>query len=67
MLTLAIISPVFYARGRASFKHGGGVITSSLTNAMSVLCCKRMMRRKRKVRKKGIRKKEREKNEKEII
>jgi hypothetical protein len=34
ILTLAIISPLFYARGRASFMHGGGVITSSLTNAM---------------------------------
>jgi hypothetical protein len=34
ILTLAVISPLFYARGRASFKHGGGVITSSLTNAM---------------------------------
>jgi hypothetical protein len=32
--TLAVISPLFYARGRASFKHGGGVITSSLTNSM---------------------------------
>jgi hypothetical protein len=26
ILTLAVISPLFYARGRASFKHGGGVI-----------------------------------------
>jgi hypothetical protein len=26
--------PLSYALGRASFKHGGGVITSSLTNAM---------------------------------
>jgi hypothetical protein len=34
VLTLAVISPLFYARGRASFKHGGGVITSSLTNAV---------------------------------
>jgi hypothetical protein len=34
ILTLEVISPLFYARGRASFKHGGGVITSSLTNAM---------------------------------
>jgi hypothetical protein len=24
MLTLAVISLLFYARGRASFKHGGG-------------------------------------------
>jgi hypothetical protein len=30
ILTLAVISLLFYARGRASFKHGGGVITSSL-------------------------------------
>jgi hypothetical protein len=34
ILALAIISPLFSARGRASFKHGGGVITSYLTNAM---------------------------------
>jgi hypothetical protein len=34
ILTLAVISPLFYARGRASLKHGGGVITPSLTNAM---------------------------------
>jgi hypothetical protein len=34
ILTLAVISPLFYARGQASSKHGGGVITSSLTNAM---------------------------------
>jgi hypothetical protein len=27
ILTLAVISPLFYARGRASFKHGGGVIS----------------------------------------
>jgi hypothetical protein len=26
ILTLAVISPLFNARGRASFKHGGGVI-----------------------------------------
>jgi hypothetical protein len=25
ILTLAVVSPLFYARGRASFKHGGGV------------------------------------------
>jgi hypothetical protein len=29
----AIGPPLFYAQGQASFKHGGGVITSSLTNA----------------------------------
>jgi hypothetical protein len=34
ILTLAVISPLFYVRERASFKHGGGVITSPLTNAM---------------------------------
>jgi hypothetical protein len=34
ILTLAVISPLFYAQGRGSFKHGGGVIPSSLTNAM---------------------------------
>jgi hypothetical protein len=34
MLTLVVISPLFYARGRASFKHGGGVVTSFMTNAM---------------------------------
>jgi hypothetical protein len=25
-LTLAVIFPLFYAQGQASFKHGGGVI-----------------------------------------
>jgi hypothetical protein len=34
ILTLEVISPLFYARGRASFKYWGGVITSSLPNAM---------------------------------
>jgi hypothetical protein len=70
ILTLAAISPLFYARGKASLKHGGGVITSSLTNAMLVFCCKMFLRakekneknydeKKRKVRKK---RKNKEKN-----
>jgi hypothetical protein len=50
MLTLAIISPLFYARGRASFKHVGGVITSPL------MLCKyyvaKVLRSKRKNEKK---------------
>jgi hypothetical protein len=50
ILTLAVISPLFYARGRASFKHGGGVITSSLTNVMQVLCCKSSEEQKKKMK-----------------
>jgi hypothetical protein len=50
ILTLAVISPLFYARGQASFKHGGGVITSPLTNAMQVLCCKSSEEQKKKMK-----------------
>jgi hypothetical protein len=75
ILTLAVISPLFYAWGRASFKHGGGVITSSLTNAMWVLCCKRKKwkikkiwyeEKKSKKKREEEREKKKEKNEKEI-
>jgi hypothetical protein len=81
MLTLAVISLLFYARGRASFKHGGG---ESLHHLRQILCKyyvaivlkskrkkmkmkkKYMMRRKRKVIKKEEEKKRKRENEKEI-
>jgi hypothetical protein len=79
ILTLAVISPLFYARGRASFKHEGGVITSSLTKVCKyyvakVLRSKRKKwkwkkiydEKKRKVRKKKKKEKRKRKNEMEI-
>jgi hypothetical protein len=67
ILTLAVIPPLFYARGRASFKHGGGVI-----HLRQMLCkyyvakvlrseWKKYDEKKRKVRKKGRRKRKRKK------
>jgi hypothetical protein len=53
ILTLAVISPLFYARGRASFKHGGGVPKSSEEQKKKMKKEKIYDEKKRKVRKIG--------------
>jgi hypothetical protein len=45
ILPLAVISPLFYARGRASFKHGRGVISDKCYVS---ICCKSSKEQKKK-------------------
>jgi hypothetical protein len=66
ILTLAVISPLFYARGRASFKHGGGVISDKCYVSIMLQKVLRSKRKKMKNEKKydekkrKVRKKEEE-------